>query len=106
MRAFILYCINRNAASVLSGLIRETLKIGDIQNRYKYGILNQPSNTHFTKAADQFRLLRKDIIKMDLREWDAGMHWFDLAQNSDRWRAFVNAIMNFRGSTKCKEFLD
>jgi hypothetical protein len=36
-------------------------------------------------------------IKMDLR--DAGwvdMNWIELAQNRDRWRALVNAVMNLR----------
>jgi hypothetical protein len=39
---------------------------------------------------------RQDTIKIDLREtgWE-GMNWFDLADNSDRWRAFVQAVMNF-----------
>jgi hypothetical protein len=34
-----------------------------------------------------------DNIKMDLREigW---MDWIDLAQDSDQWRALVNAVMN------------
>lgn len=28
-------------------------------------------------------------------KWDVGgMHWIDLAHNGDRWRAFVNAVMN------------
>jgi hypothetical protein len=38
-----------------------------------------------------------DNIKMDIREigWD-GMDWIDLAQDRDRWRAYVNAVMNLR----------
>jgi hypothetical protein len=34
---------------------------------------------------------------MDLGEvgWD-GVDWIDLAQNKDRWRAYVNAVMNLR----------
>jgi hypothetical protein len=35
--------------------------------------------------------------KMDLRETGLdGIDWIDLAQDRDRWRALVNAVMNLR----------
>jgi hypothetical protein len=47
------------------------------------------------------------ILRWIFRKWDVeGMEWIDLAQNMDRWRVLVNAVMNLRGSIKCGEFLD
>ena len=36
-----------------------------------------------------------DKIKTDLHEVGWGMDWIDLVQNKDRWRALMNAVMNF-----------
>ena len=41
----------------------------------------------------------EDNIKMDLQEARCeDMDWIDLAQDKDRWRALVNAVMNIRVS--------
>jgi len=38
----------------------------------------------------------EDNIEMDLQEIGLGVDWIDLAQDRDRLRASVNAVMNLR----------
>jgi hypothetical protein len=42
------------------------------------------------------RRIWEDNIKKDLREVGWGMGWIDLAENRNRWRVLVNAVINFR----------
>jgi hypothetical protein len=45
----------------------------------------------------RYRRRWEDNVKMDLQEvgW-GGMDWIELAQDRDRWRTFVNAVMNLQ----------
>jgi len=39
----------------------------------------------------------EDNIKMNFQEVGyGGMDWIELAQDNDRWRALVNAVMNLK----------
>ena len=36
------------------------------------------------------------ILKRIFKKWGEGIDWIELAEDNDRWRALVNAVMNIR----------
>jgi hypothetical protein len=49
------------------------------------------------RSLGRFKHRWEDNIKMDLREIGFGdVDWIRLAQDRDRWRAFVNTVMSLR----------
>ena len=47
----------------------------------------------------------RDNIKMNLQERGRGIDWIQLARDTDRWRTFVNAVMNLRVPLNSGNFL-
>jgi hypothetical protein len=68
-------------------------RMGELRNAYR--ILVGKSDEKRPLGRPRHRWV--DNIKMDLREigW-GGMGWFDLAQDRDQWKAFMNIVTNFQ----------
>jgi hypothetical protein len=58
------------------------------------------------RSLGRLRCRWEDNIKMDLQEVGCrSMDWIELAQDKDRWRAVVNAVMNLRVPQNLGNFL-
>jgi hypothetical protein len=68
-------------------------RVGEGRNVYRV-LVGKPEGK---RQLERPRPRWEDGIKMDLREigW-GGVEWIHLAQDRDRWRAVVNAVMNLR----------
>jgi hypothetical protein len=68
-------------------------RIGERRNAYRILVGNPEGRGPLGRPGRRWL----DNIKMDLRDvgWD-DRDWIDLAQDSDRWSAYVNAVMNLR----------
>jgi hypothetical protein len=64
------------------------------QKRYIHGLAGRPGGK---RPLARPRRGRNDNIKMDVHEMGWGVtEWIDLAQDRDRWLAFVNAVMSLQ----------
>jgi hypothetical protein len=54
--------------------------------------VNLTEGDHFEDLVIDGRI----VVKWIFDKWDGGIDWKDLAQDKDRWRALVNALMNVR----------
>jgi hypothetical protein len=49
---------------------------------------------------------RMIILKCIFKKWDGDTDWIDLAQERERWRTLVNAVMNLRVPYNAGNFLN
>ena len=67
--------------------------IGKERGVYRVSVGKPGGNKPFGRPRRRW----EDNIKMELQELGCGgTDWIDLAQDRDRWRAFVNAVMNLQ----------
>jgi hypothetical protein len=76
--------------------------MGEVRNTYKILVGKPEGKRKLGRSKHRW----EDDIKMGLRERGLdGVDWIHLAQDSDRWRAVVNTVMNLRVPGKAGNFL-
>jgi hypothetical protein len=63
---------------------------GEVRTGFCWGDLRE--RDHLEDLSVDGRIILKWILRSEMR----GMDWIDLAQDRDRWRALVNAVINLR----------
>jgi hypothetical protein len=67
--------------------------MGDGRGAYRVLVGRPEGRNHLEDRGVDGRIILKWIKK-----WDGGgMDWIDMAQDRDRWRVLVSAVMNLRG---------
>jgi hypothetical protein len=93
-----LYCSPNVVRVIKSRRIRwagHVARMGEMRGVYTI-LVGRPEGK---RPLGRLRLRWEDNIRMDLQEVECGgMDWIDLAQDRDRWRALVSAVMNLRVS--------
>jgi hypothetical protein len=69
---------------------RECSSMGERRGAYRI-LVGRPDGR---KSLGRPRRRWEDNIKMDLQELGWGVDWIELAQDGDRWRTLVNAVMD------------
>jgi hypothetical protein len=77
--------------------------MGDKRNAYRI-LVGKPEGKKKPQERPRHRWV--DNIKMDLRDiaWD-GVDWINMAQDMDKWRVFVNTVLNLRVPYNAGKFL-